>query len=145
VVPDMVVHGPGPIGEASAGAAPAANATAPRCTSNVELDPEALWLTHTAFTNPATPQAQTIVTGTGVTVAFLADGLDIHNPDFIRPDGTSVFSDYQDFSGDGPDAPTGGAEAFGDASSIAAQGNQTYNVNDFVNAAHRRPVACPRI
>ena len=36
--------------------------------------------------------------------------------------------DYKDFYGDGPNAPTGGAEAFGDASAISAQGNVVYDV-----------------
>ena len=42
-------------------------------------------------------------------VAFLADGVDPNNADFIRPDGSHVFIDYQDFSGEGPNAPTSGS------------------------------------
>ena len=61
-------------------------------------------------------------------VAFFADGLDINNPDFIRADGSHVFVDYRDFTAEGPDAPSGAAEAFGDASSIAAQGRQVYDL-----------------
>jgi hypothetical protein len=106
------------------------------------LEPEALQTTHTAFDDPNTPSAQQIATGTGVKVAFFADGLDINNPDFIRPDGSHVFIDYKDFSGDGPNAPTGAAEAFGDASSIAAQGNQTYDIANFNNPAHPAPPGC---
>jgi len=75
-------------------------------------------------------------------VAFLADGLDVDNPDFIRPDGSHVFADYQDFSGDGPDAQTSGAEAFGDASAIAAQGRQSYDLSTHVNPAHPLPAGC---
>ena len=92
---------------------------------------EALQTTHTAFEDPTTPQAQSLATGKGVKVAFFADGLNINNPDFIRPDGSHVFIDYRDFSGDGLNAPTGAAEAFGDASSIAAQGRETYDISSF--------------
>jgi hypothetical protein len=106
------------------------------------LEPEALQVTNTAFLDPATPQAQNLVTGAGVKVAFLADGLDPNNQDFIRADGSHVFVDYQDFSGDGPNAVTGAAEAFGDASSIASQGLHTYSLNDFVNPAHALPAGC---
>lgn len=77
-----------------------------------------------------------------MTVAFLADGLDVNNPDFIRADGSHVFVDYQDFSGDGANAPTYGAEAFGDASSIAAQGRQVYDLSTYVNPAHPLPAGC---
>src|SRR6185369_15184013 len=85
------------------------------------LEPEALQLTNTAFLDSTTPQAQNLVTGAGVRVGWIADGIDINNPDFIRSDGSHVFVDYQDFSGDGLNAVTGGAEAFGDASSIVTR------------------------
>ena len=106
------------------------------------LEPEALQLTNTAFRDPSIPQAQNLVDGTGVKVGYIADGIDVDNPDFIRADGSHVFGDYQDFSGDGPNAPTAGAEAFGDASSIAAQGRQTYDLSQFVNPAHPLPPGC---
>jgi hypothetical protein len=106
------------------------------------LEPEALQTTNTAFSDPTTPQAQNIVDGTGVKVAWIADGIDINNPDFLRADGTHVFVDYQDFSGDGLAAVTGGAEAFGDASAIAAQGRQVYDLANFVSPAHPLPAGC---
>ena len=106
------------------------------------LEPEALQTTHTAFTDPSTPQAQNLARGAGVKVAFFADGLDINNPDLLRADGSRVITDYRDFSGDGPNAPTGAAEAFGDASSIAAQGRQVYDLADFVNPLHPLPKGC---
>ncbi len=115
------------------------------CTSDPAkplLEPEALQTTRTAFSDPSTPQAQSIATGAGVKVAFIADGLDINNPDFIRADGSHVFIDYQDFSGDTTNAPSGAAEAFGDASAIASQGRQVYDLADFVSAAHPLPVGC---
>lgn len=106
------------------------------------LEPEALQTTHTAFTNPAVPQAQSLVDGSGVKVAWIADGLDVHNPDFIRADGTPVFTDFQDFSGTDPSLGGVGAEAFGDASSIAAQGRQVYDLSNFVDSAHPLPAGC---
>lgn len=117
------------------------------CSGAVSLEPEALGLTNTAFGDVRVPQARNLATGKGVTVAFLAGGgLDVNNPDFIRPDGSHVFVDYQDFSGDGPNAAINshGAETYADASSIAAQGKVTYNLNDFLNAAHK-PWPCPQI
>ena len=116
--------------------------TCPKNPAKPLLEPEALRLTNTASNNLSTPTAQKIATGKGVRVAFLADGLDVNNPDFIRPDGSHVFMDYQDFSGDGPLAPTSAAEAFGDASSIAAQGRQIYDLSTYVNAAHPLPAGC---
>ncbi len=122
--------------------APASSTVCPSNPSKPLLEPEALQATHTAFSNSSTPSAQQIATGKGVTVAFLADGIDPNNPDFIRADGTHVFTDYQDFSGEGPNAVTGGAEAFGDASSIAAQGRKVYDLSTFVNPAHPLPPGC---
>ena len=116
--------------------------TCPTDPSKPLLEPEALQVTNTAFSDPSTPQAQNIVDGTGVKVAFIADGLDINNPDFIRADSAHVFVDYQDFSGDGLAAPTGAAEAFGDASAIAAQGRVSYDLANYVNAAHPLPAGC---
>jgi subtilisin family serine protease len=95
----------------------------------VQLDPQALSSIHAAGTGPT---AQGLgYTGKGVKVAWIADGIDINNPDFIRANGQHVFSDYQDFSGTGTDAATSGGEAFLDASSIAAQGRQVYNVQNY--------------
>jgi subtilisin family serine protease len=109
----------------------AASAASNACAApgQVQLNPEALSQIHADSQNPTAPTARTLgFTGKGVTVGFLADGLDINNPDFIRPNGQHVFIDYKDFSGNGTSAPTGGEEAFGDAASIAAQGRTVYNV-----------------
>lgn len=95
------------------------------------LDPEALQAINA-------PEAQALgFDGAGVTVAFMADGLDTTNPDFQRnpafgAGGTPVVTQY-DFSGDGTNAPTAGGEAFLDASSIAAQGNTAYNLAQYVS------------
>jgi len=118
------------------------SSTCPSDPNHPMLEPEALQVTNTAFDDANTPQAQNIVDGTGVKVAFIADGLDINDPDFTRSNGTHVFVDYQDFSGDGLNAPSDGAEAFGDASSIGAQGRVTYDLSDFVNPAHPLPAGC---
>jgi subtilisin family serine protease len=86
--------------------------------------------------------ADQIVDGTGIKVGIIADGIDPNNPDLIRAGGQHVIFDYQDFSGYGPTAPTDGRESFLDAGTIAAQGNQTYDLSGFVNPAHPLPPGC---
>jgi hypothetical protein len=98
----------------------------------VQLDPEAIEAIHAASQSGKGATAQALgYTGAGVKVAWIADGLDPDNPDFIRANGKHVFVDYQDFSGTGTAAPTDGGEAFLDASSIAAQGREVYNVQHY--------------
>jgi hypothetical protein len=150
VIPDTVVTLPGiddangPVSTRDHAAAPAADAqqVCPTDPSQPLLEPEALQTTHTAYSDPSTPQAQNLATGQGVRVAFFADGLNINDPDFIRPDGSHVFIDYKDFSGEGPNAPSNSLEAFGDASSIAAQGRVTYDLSQYMNPAHPLPPGC---
>lgn len=89
---------------------PLAPGTCPADPSKPLLEPEAPQTTHTAYTNPDLPQAQNIVDGKGVTDAWIADGMDPHNPDFMRADGAPVFTDYQDFSGTDPNGPQPGEE-----------------------------------
>ncbi|HVC79644.1 MAG TPA: S8 family serine peptidase [Chloroflexota bacterium] len=122
------------------------------CSQKPSLEPEALQLTHAASNNPGDPQAQRLISGTGkritgsgVKVAWIADGIDINNPDFIRPAHSPygkagrVFVDYKDFSGDGATAPTTGGEAFIDASSIGAQGRRVYDVNHYLIQPNNGP------
>ena len=143
VVPDLPIHTAGlpdePIAPAGTGVPTGVPKLAPdACPANPaqpQLEPEAL-----AATNAT--QAQNAATGKGVKVAFLADGLDIGNPDFVRPDGSKVFSDYRDFTGEGTGEVSDGREAFGDASSIAAQGQQTYDLSTFVSPANPLPQQC---
>jgi len=151
VVPDGVIPGPSaavpaPLG-APRSATPKPLSGSPSCgtAGSPELDPEAL-------TNiNATPSQLGADDGAGVTVAFLADGIDPTNPDFQRnasfastgsATGSPVITRYEDFSGDGTTAPTAGGEAFLDASSIAAQGNSAYDLSNFVSTAHPLPTGC---
>ena len=147
VVPDLDRSAPASaLRAAQSGAVAAATAVPGACPADPakpQLEPEALQLTHTASDDPNALTARSLgYTGKGVKVAFIADGIDPNNPDFIRPDGSKVFTDYQDFSGDGPNAPSSGAEAFGDASSIAAQGRLTYDLAKHVSVAHPLPAGC---
>ncbi len=146
VVPDAVEHldslgtGSGPIfpaiGNHRHGNAPAT--TQQICPSNPAqplIEPEA----RTVMNVNA---AQQIVTGTGIKVGIIADGIDPNNADLIRSNGQHVIFDYEDFSGFGPTAPTDGREAFLDAGTIASQGNLTYDLSNFVNPAHPLPAGC---
>ena len=118
------------------------------------LEPEALQLTNTAFLDTTVPQAQQVrdgngklITGQGVKVAWIADGLDPTVAGFTHTDGSPVFFDYEDFSGDPATTPTQGGEAFGDASSIAAQDTPNgvplfFDISKFVAKAHALPSPC---
>jgi subtilisin family serine protease len=134
VVPDQIIHLAPPASTSTGTAGGAASGAANACAApgKVQLDPEALQTIHADSDQPGAQTARSLgFDGSGVKVGFIADGLDINNPDFIRANGQHVFVDYKDFSGEGTGVPTGGEEAFGDASSIAAQGREVYNVANF--------------
>lgn len=148
IVPDLPIRmaRTPTVTRAAAAAAPTPGTGADYCPSNPnrpQLEPEALELTHTDSDRRTDLTARSLgYTGAGVKVAFIADGTDVNQPDLIRADGSHVVVDYQDFSGDGTDAPTSGAEAMGDVGSIAAQGRTTYDISTFVNPAHPLPAGC---
>jgi subtilisin family serine protease len=133
VIPDLPIPlstGTSVPRKAAAGITPLPGA----CMANgkVQLDPEAIENIHAATQSGKGASAQALgYSGTGVKVGWIADGIDINNPDFIRANGKHVFVDYQDFSGTGTNAPTSGGEAFLDASSIAAQARHVYNVASY--------------
>ncbi len=109
--------------------------------ANPEANPEAINAINA-------PQANALgYNGAGVSVGYIADGINPANPDFQRnaayasggsPAGSPVLTQVN-FTGDPAGTPTPGGEAFLDASSIAAQGNIVYDLNNFVNPAHPLP------
>lgn len=124
VVPDTAF----PVKAPPAQAAPTVMPSCQPGADGVELDPEALSVIHANSTNPNEQTAAGLgVTGHGVTVAYMAESIDPSNPGFIRADGSRVFTDYKDFTGEGANTDVSGGEAILDASSIAAQGNQVFN------------------
>lgn len=151
VLPDREVTLPEPTtptapatGGSASNSAPGSAAEGQICPTDPNhplLEPEALTSIRAASTD-GSKSAADLADGHGVKVAFLADNMDPNYADFIRPDGSHVFTDFQDFSGDGPNTTDSGAEAFGDASSIAAQGVVVHDLSTFVNQAHPLPTGC---
>ena len=133
VVPDEPIpvtsSVPSPARTPHSGIAPLAGACPP--SGKVQVDPAAVEDIHAAQSGTGESAQALGYSGAGVKVGFIADGIDVDNPDFIRSNGQHVFTDYQDFSGSGTGSPQYGGEAFLDASSIAAQGRETYNIANY--------------
>ncbi len=154
VAPDVVVKGPSSnanlLPRATRATAHAASRMSPRAASSSQkvcgtanaplLEPQALHLINadnrTNANSPLTSGPKSAhslgYTGAGVNIAVFPDGMNPKLPDFQR-NGQSAVTDYRDFSGEGPNAKTGGGEAFGDVSSLVAQGNTTYNLDQQIN------------
>ena len=136
VIPDEVIHLQAPPRtEASGTAKPARIKPIPGACprrGKVQLEPEGLALSGVDSPNPKARTARSLgITGAGVTVAYIADGVNPRNVNFIRRNGQSAFTFYRDFTGGGRSEFTGGAEAFGDANTIGGQGRHVYNLQNF--------------
>jgi Subtilase family len=93
--------------------------------STGQLEPEALQSMNAAFDNPNTPQAQSLVDGSGITVATFGGAVDPNIPDFQR-NGQSVVTNVN-FSGVPASAQHSADESFIDVSSIVAQGTSVFD------------------
>ncbi len=108
--------------------------TCPRNPAKPLIEPESRGLMNVNAANK-------IVDGTGIKVGVIFGGVDVNNPDLVRKDGQSVIFDNQDFSGQGPNTASSGL-SMGYVGLIAAQGNQVYDLSNYVNPAHPLPAGC---
>ena len=126
IVPDEQVEVPVTAGQVATeppGGAPLSRALCPASPSDPLLEPEALGVMHYEAPNPNAPgEAYKLADGSGVLVAI--DGMNslAGNPDLIRPDGSHVVIDSPT-----PSADASNDEAYGDATSVAGQGDVTYD------------------
>ncbi|HEY4022454.1 MAG TPA: S8 family serine peptidase, partial [Pseudonocardiaceae bacterium] len=98
----------------------------------VQLDPEALSAINADSDVPGAKTARGLgATGAGVTIGDIAGSIDVNSPELIRPDGSHVISDYQDFTGEGSTIQSEDIESFLDDGAIAAQGRGVYDLADY--------------
>jgi hypothetical protein len=98
----------------------------------VQLDPEALSAINADSDVPGAKTARGLgATGAGVTIGDIAGSIDPNSPELVRPDGSHVITDYQDFTGEGSATPSEDIESFLDDSVIAAQSRQVYDLADY--------------
>jgi hypothetical protein len=135
-----------PLTSASPNTNPADPSTICGTAASPEQDPQAI-------SDINAPAAWALgATGAGVSTAYIAGDIDSTVADFQRnsayassgsPTASPVVTKVN-FDGDTSTTPAGevAGESFLDASSIAAQGNTTYDLNDYVNAANPLPTPC---
>jgi hypothetical protein len=131
-------------GGGSSGLVVSGNQTCPGPGQPPLIAPEALSLIHAYSQDPSVPSAQGLgYDGSGVKIAVFPDGVDPNNPDFQRSNGhggsESAVTDYQDFTGEGLNAPTSGGEGFGDVSTLVAQAKTVFNLQQEINPAFSNP------
>ncbi len=136
VVPDAAIKVIPPVGDAPSGGTGTDQGPLPpgACAPNggVQLDPEALSVINADSDVPGAKTARGLgATGAGVTIGDIAGSIDVSSPELVRPDGSHVISDYQDFTGEGSAIPSEDIESFLDDSVMAAQGRQTYDLADY--------------
>jgi Subtilase family len=146
IVPDAAIRLPAPSAEPTAAPAigPRAAVSLPpdTCAPNgrVQLDPEADEAIHAVSEDPGAETARSLgMTGAGVVVGDIAGSIDVDTPELVRPDGSHVIADYQDFTGEGGAVESEDLESFLDDGMIAAQGDGVYNLQDYTV----RPLAQP--
>jgi len=107
----------------------------------VQLNPQAIEAIGADSDVPGAKTARSLgFTGAGVTVGDIAAEMDVNTPELIRPNGSHVIGDYQDFTGEGGDVVGGNEiESFLDDGMIAAQGNDVYNLQDYTSSALGKP------
>jgi hypothetical protein len=119
---------------ATASPATVANPGSSACTNTTnpatgQLEPEALQVMNAAFDDPSTPQAQSLVDGSGITVATFGGAVDPNIPDLQR-NGQSVVTNVN-FSGIPAGAQHDAGESFIDVSSINAQGSSVFDAMQY--------------